>query len=118
MADERRIEPFRYSFNEPLPGFYNKKLNPNISGPLQVKDISLNGLRFSCDENPDLSMTDEVLLSFIYHKETYSAEGRIIWISSDNGTMTCGVNIFMFPESLRNEIYRLGNSLNKNKNFI
>ncbi|UOR11300.1 PilZ domain-containing protein [Halobacillus amylolyticus] len=107
MVEDRRIEPFRYSFDVPLPGFYNKKLNRRVSGPLRIMDISLNGLRFQCDVNPELVFRDEVFISFMLDHVTYTAEGRVIWGSADGETMTCGVHVFEFPLSLREEIYRL-----------
>ena len=107
---ERRHEPFRYPFQIPLPGFYNKKFSRHISGPLEVKDISMNGLRFSCDVQPGLSMKDELLLSFIYENETFTAEGRLIWLKTEEQKMTCGIHVFEFPERLKVIIQELGDT--------
>ncbi|WP_226581360.1 PilZ domain-containing protein [Halobacillus litoralis] len=110
---ERRQEPFRYSFQTPLPGFYNKKLNRHVSGLIEVKDISMNGLRFSCDSHPGLSTKDEIFISFMYEKETFTTEGRIIWLKTEHESMTCGVHVFDYPIRLKEILQELGESLNK-----
>jgi hypothetical protein len=114
--NERRQEPFRYPFETPLPGFYNKKFGKHVSGPLKVKDISLNGLRFSCAAHPGLSMKDELLFSFIYENETFTAEGRLIWMKVEENQMTCGIHVFEFPDRLQNIIRELGESMYADKN--
>lgn len=114
--NERRNEPFRYPFETPLPGFYNKKFSKHVSGPLKVKDISLNGLRFSCAVQPGLSMKDELLFSFIYDNETFTAEGRLIWMKVEENQMTCGIHVFEFPDRLKTIIQELGESMQADKN--
>ncbi|ARI76103.1 PilZ domain-containing protein [Halobacillus mangrovi] len=118
MLRERRNEPFRYTFSTPLPGFYNKKFNRQVAGALQVKDISLNGLRFSCDANPSLSMKDELILTFIYKNETFSAEGRVIWLKTDEDGMTCGIHVYEFPERMQAIIYQLGDTMNDSNKIL
>ncbi|WP_348773427.1 PilZ domain-containing protein [Halobacillus litoralis] len=113
ILHERRHEPFRYPFYVPLPGFYNKKTNRHISGPISINDISMNGLRFSAAPEPGLSTKDEVFLSFIYENETFTAEGRVIWLKSEDQNMTCGVHVFGFPDRLKNIIQQLGDSLDE-----
>ena len=108
MTHERRNEPFRYIFEKPLPGFYQHKLNREQKGSLQVIDISMNGLRFSCDASASLEMKDEVIITFIYDNETLSAEGRLIWVNEENGKMTCGLHVLQFSERLRRIIDHLG----------
>ncbi|SEH45136.1 PilZ domain-containing protein [Halobacillus karajensis] len=114
--NERRHEPFRYPFQTPLPGFYNKKFRRHISGPMEVKDISMNGLRFSCHAQPGLSMRDELFFSFIYKNETFTAEGRLIWMKTEGSTMTCGVHVFEYPDRLKTIIAKLGESLQATPN--
>lgn len=109
--NERRHEPFRYPFQTPLPGFYNKKFTSHVSGPMEVKDISMHGLRFSCDSQPGLSMKDELILTFIFENKTFTAEGRLIWMKTEEQQMTCGVHVFEFPNQLKEIIEKLGDSL-------
>lgn len=116
---ERRQEPFRYPFHSPLPGFYNKKFSPQVSGPLEVNDISLNGMRFSCSPQPHLSMRDEVIISFMMDGETFTFEGRVIWLKTNEEKTTCGVHVFDYPGRLKSKIQELGDSLSEHqKNHI
>lgn len=109
--NERRNEPFRYTFRKPMPGFYNKKFSRHVSGSLQVSDISLNGMRFTSKPNAQLSNKDEVFISFIYNNETISAEGRVIWLNVEDDQMECGVHIFEFPQRFLTTIDKLGTSI-------
>ncbi|UOQ45386.1 PilZ domain-containing protein [Halobacillus salinarum] len=104
MVKERRNEPFRYSFDAPLHGYYNKKFSRHVSGPLQIVDMSLNGLRFSSEAHPGLFLEDEVFVSFILDSETFTAEGRVIWKQEENGRMTCGMYVSCSPERLRERL--------------
>lgn len=108
IIKNRRREPFRYSFENPLPGFFSKKNQGNISGSLQIEDISLSGLRFSYEEDLELEMRDELILTFIYENQTYSAEGRIIWFNTSDQKTMCGVHVFEYPKHLRKKIEELG----------
>ncbi|ELK49075.1 hypothetical protein D479_00565 [Halobacillus sp. BAB-2008] len=110
---ERRSEPFRYTFQSPLPGFYNKKWNRQVSGPLEVNDISLNGLRFTSALHPDLMMKDELLVTMMIQNRTFIAEGRVIWLQKEEKKMSCGVHVFDYPEPLKQIIHTLGESMSE-----
>ncbi|RWZ59007.1 PilZ domain-containing protein [Halobacillus fulvus] len=112
---DRRTDPFRYPFEAPLPGFFYKKDDRKISGPVLIKDISMNGLRFTTEVDLPLKMRDEVSLTFIYEYETFMAEGKLIWIKQENGETTCGLHAFEFSKRLQEIIEELGESLRVRK---
>ncbi len=107
LMRERRKEPFRYSFDTPLQGYYNKKLNRQVAGPLRIVDMSLNGMRYRCEANPVLALEDEVFVSFILDNDTYTAEGRVIWKDINEESMTCGIHVFSFPHRLEERLFEL-----------
>ncbi|RCW71847.1 PilZ domain-containing protein [Saliterribacillus persicus] len=82
----KRNEPFRFVFNQPLSGeliFQNEKKQ------ISIHDISLNGMKIEMTEK--VNRFASVTLSYSILNNSFSREGKIVWMNDYGSYVQCGV---------------------------